>query len=50
MLLLLPHPLKGVGHDGQATTQGLNQRSLRGKEKPKSRQRKESIAGQCRMK
>ena len=49
-------PSKGWGHGGrpwslrsQATPQGLDQRSYRDRESPKSERRKESVAGQCRM-
>ena len=33
----------------QETLQGLDQRSYRDRESPKSERRKESVAGQCRM-
>ena len=51
-----PTPSKGWGHGGRpwsprsrATLQGLDQRSYRDRESPKSERRKESVAGQCRM-
>ena len=51
-----PTPSDGWGHGGRpwsprsrATPQGLDQRSYRDRESPKSERRKESVAGQCRM-
>ena len=51
-----PTPSEGWGHGGRlwsprsrATPQGLEQRLYRDRESPKSERRKESIAGQCRM-
>ena len=51
-----PTPSEGWGHDGRpwsprsrATPQGLDQRSYKDRESPKSERRKESVAGQCRM-
>ena len=51
-----PTPSEGWGHGGRpwtprnwATPQGLDQRSYRDRESPKSERRKESVAGQCRM-
>ena len=51
-----PTPSEGWGHGGRpwsprirATPQGLDQWSYRDREPPKSERRKESVAGQCRM-
>ena len=51
-----PTPSEGWGHGGRpwsprsrATPQGLDQRSYRDRESPKSEPSKESVAGQCRM-
>ena len=51
-----PTPSEEWGHGGRpwsprsrATLQGLDQRSYRDRESPKSERRKESVAGQCRM-
>ena len=51
-----PTPSEGLGHVGRpwsprsrATPQGLNERSYRDRQSPKSERRKESVAGQCRM-
>ena len=51
-----PTPSEGWGHGGRpwcprsrATLQGLDQRSERDTESPKSDRRNESVAGQCRM-
>ena len=51
-----PTPSEGWGHGGgpwsprsRAPTQDLNQRSYRDRKSPKSERRKESVAGQCRM-
>ena len=47
-------PSEGCGHGGKpwsprsrVTLQGLDQRSYRDRELPKSERRKESVAGQC---
>ena len=49
-------PSEGWGHGGKprsprswATPQGLDQMSYRDRESPKSKELKESVAGQCRM-
>ena len=51
-----PTPSEGWDHGGRpwsprsrATPQGLDQRSYRNRESPKSERRKESVAGQFRM-
>ena len=51
-----PTPSEGWGHGGRpwsprsrATPQSLDQRLYRDRESPKSERRKESVAGQCRM-
>ena len=51
-----PTPSEGWGHGGRpwsprnrAIPQGLDQRSYRDRESPKSERRKDSVAGQCRM-
>ena len=56
VVVVYPTPSKGWGHGGRpwsprsrATPQGLDQRSYRDRESPKSERRKESVAGQCRM-
>ena len=56
VVVVYPTPSEGWGHGGRpwsprsrATPQGLDQRSYRDRESPKSEQRKESVAGQCRM-
>ena len=56
LLLLLPDPFREMGHGGRpwspgsrATSKGLDQRSQRDRESPKSERRKESVAALCRM-
>ena len=56
VVVVYPTPSEGWGHGGRpwsprsrATPQGLDQRSYRDRESPKSERRKESVAGQCRM-
>ena len=56
VVVVYPAPSEGWGHGGtpwsprsRATPQGLDQRSQRDRESPKSERRKESVAGQCRM-
>ena len=54
--VVYPTPSEGWGHGRRpwcprirATPQGLDQRSYRDRESPKSERRKPSVAGQCRM-
>ena len=56
VIVVYPIPSEGWGHSGRpwsprsrATPQGLDQRSYRDREPPKSERRRESVAGQCRM-
>ena len=57
LLLLLPNLFRGMGAwrrswspRSRETPQGWDQRSERDRESPKSERRKESVAGQCRIK
>ena len=56
VVVIYPTPSEGWGHGGKpwsprsrATPQGLDQRSYRDRNLPKSERHKESVAGQCRM-
>ena len=56
VVVVYPTPSERWGHGespwslrSRATPQGLDQRSYRDRELPKSERHKESIAGQCRM-
>ena len=56
VVVVYPTPSEGWGHGGtpwsprsRATPQGLDKRSYRDRVSPKSERRKESVAGQCRM-
>ena len=56
VVVVYPTPSEGWGHGGKPlsprsreTPQGLDQRSYRDRESPKSERRKESVAGQCIM-